>query len=95
MCTLGYPLSSKNEIEHGISDFEKTDIPNFPIKENYLNKNEDLPELLRGKTRELDENPITILQEFRCKNIGEIIIGHFNINSLHNKFDALESIIKG
>ena len=69
-------------------------MPNIPIKGNYLNTNEDLPELSYGKTRELDENPITILTEIRCKNIGEVIIGHLNINSLLNRFDALESIIK-
>ena len=34
------------------------------------------------------------MQEIRCKNIGKIIIGHLNVNSLRNKFDALESIIK-
>ena len=93
VCTLGYPISSKNVIAHGISVSEKT-MPNIPIKGNYLYKNEDLPELLHGKTQEQDENPRLILQEIRCKNIGKIIIGHLNVNSLHNKFDALESIIK-
>ena len=93
VCTQGYPISSKNVITHGISVSEKT-MPNIPIKGNYLYKNEDLPELLHGKTREQDENPRLILQEIRCKNIGKIIIGHLNVNSLRNKFDALESIIK-
>ena len=59
-----------------------------------MNKDGDLPELLDGKTREVDENPLTTLQEIRCKNRGKIIIGHLNINSLRNKFDALKCMIK-
>ena len=50
--------------------------------------------MLHSKTRELDENPISILQEIRNTNIRKIIIGHLNVNSLRNKFDALKSIIK-
>ena len=81
VCTPGYPLSNKNGTEHGASDSEKTDMPNIPIKGNYLNINEDLPEL--------HEKPISILQKMRCKNIGKIIIGHLNVNFQNNKFDAL------
>ena len=38
---------------------------------------------------------ISILDELRKKNLGRIIIGHLNINSLRNKFDELKSIIHG
>ena len=47
-----------------------------------------MPKMLLDKTRELDENPTSILQEIRSTNIGKIIIGHLNANSLRNKFDA-------
>ena len=40
-----------------------------------------------------DKNPNSILIELRSKNRGIIVIGHLNINSLRNKFDALEYII--
>ena len=38
---------------------------------------------------------ISILSKIRLKHTSNVIIGHLNINSLTNKFDALEYIIKG
>ena len=37
---------------------------------------------------------VDILNEIRIKNTKNIIIGHVNINTLKNKFDALKLIIK-
>ena len=45
--------------------------------------------LLEGK------DPLLILNELRNKNPGRIIIGHLNINSLRNEFDAMKSMIHG
>ena len=39
--------------------------------------------------------PLSILDELRKKNLGRIIIGHLNINSLRNKFDEMKSMIQG
>ena len=39
--------------------------------------------------------PLSILDELRKKNLGKIIIGHLNINSLRNKFDEMKSMIQG
>ena len=36
-----------------------------------------------------------ILTELRKNNVGRVIIGHLNINSLRNKFEALKSLIQG
>ena len=39
-------------------------------------------------------NDATVLNDIRKKYVNQIIIGHLNINSLANKFDALNVIIK-
>ena len=53
---------------------------------------------LCGKTSNVtiaNNNDIyTILNDIRVQNIHRIIIGHLNINSIRNKFDALSDIIK-
>ena len=55
------------------------------------NENEDSPQTntLKG------DDPISILNELRNNNFVKIIIGHLNINSLRNKFEALKSMIQG
>ena len=40
-------------------------------------------------------NPNIILSELRKNNVGGLIIGHLNINSLRNKFEALKFLIQG
>ena len=61
---------------------------NIPKKGNDLNDDDDLPKLLDGNWMEI------LCQLYRkLTNIAKIIIGHLNVNSLRNKFDALESII--
>ena len=40
------------------------------------------------------DDPHIILNKIRAKNNERIIIGHININSLENKFESLESLIK-
>ena len=42
---------------------------------------------------EIDTDPYLGLDEIRRKNIGRVVIGHLNINSLRNKFKALKSLI--
>ena len=53
---------------------------------------------LCGKTSNVtianNKDIYTILNEIRVQNIHRIIIGHLNINSIRNKFDALSDIIK-
>ena len=39
-------------------------------------------------------NQINTLQEIKIKNANRSIIGHLNVNSLRNKFEMLEEIIK-
>ena len=34
------------------------------------------------------------LHEIRIKNANRLIIGHLNVNSLRNKFEMLEELIK-
>ena len=44
--------------------------------------------------QEIDTDPYLGLDEIRKKNIGRVVIGHLNINSLRNKFEALKSLIE-
>ena len=39
-------------------------------------------------------NQMNTLHEIRIKKANRVIIGHLNINSLQNKFEMLEEIIK-
>ena len=39
-------------------------------------------------------NRMNILHEIRIKNANRLIIGHLNVNSLRNKFEMLEELIK-
>ena len=47
--------------------------------------------LNKDSTDSYEEN----LKDIRKKNLWNIVIGHFNINSLRNKFDLLVEQIKG
>ena len=38
---------------------------------------------------------IKSLKDIRLKNVGKIVIGHLNINSIRQKFDSLIEIIAG
>ena len=40
-------------------------------------------------------DPNVILSDLRKRNVGRLIIGHLNINSFHNKFQALKGLFKG
>ena len=39
-------------------------------------------------------NQINTFHEIRIKNANRLIIGHLNVNSLRNKFELLEELIK-
>ena len=41
------------------------------------------------------ESPYSILQRLRVKNIGRILIGHINLNSIRHKFHTISDLIKG
>ena len=42
-----------------------------------------------------NNDPYKILKSIRVSNVDRLIIGHLNINSLRNKFEALKIITKG
>ena len=42
-----------------------------------------------------DISPYNVLKNIRVSNINRLVIGHLNINSLRNKFEALKSIVSG
>ena len=48
-----------------------------------------------SSNNEITNTNITILNEIRKKYVNNVVIGHLNINSLPNKFDALKVIIEG
>ena len=87
MCTQRNPNC---EAEHGISDPVIQVAPTISTKGN----SEEVPKSPHNMTYKVNHNPNSILKEFRSKNRGSITIGHLNINSIRNKFDALECMIK-
>ena len=34
------------------------------------------------------------MRDLKLKNMNRLVIGHLNINSLHNKFDSLKLLVK-
>ena len=40
------------------------------------------------------QSPLSLLKKIRLKNVGRLIIASLNINSIANKFDRLEEIVK-
>ena len=71
-------------------------IENSPIYNNLS----DISENNFNDTSEYDvvvqheDDPFTILKDFRIKNINRLIIGHLNIKRIEGKFAALKEIIQ-
>ena len=42
----------------------------------------------------ISRNQMNTLHEIRIKNANRLIIGHLNVNSLRNRFEMLEELIK-
>ena len=42
----------------------------------------------------LDDNADEILRHLKLKSVNRLVMGHFNINSLLNKFDSLKLLVK-
>ena len=51
-------------------------------------------DILRTSNFDTTNNAIWVLNKIRKKYVKNVVIGHLNINSLANKFDALTLIIK-
>ena len=66
-----------------------------------ISKFSELSFLDSSKNNIIDENktensdPFNTLKSIRLSNIHRLIIGHLNINSLRNKFEALKYIVSG
>ena len=78
------PLVSKGNDTGETSENRRTPV-NFTPKHNISIKEPYTPQT---------HDPDKILQELRVKYTNNVVIGHLNINSLANKFDALSLIIK-
>ena len=61
-----------------------------------VSSSESSPFLNTENTENRDNiDPNQKLRELKKNNFGRLIIGHLNINSLRNKFEALKTIVKG
>ena len=48
----------------------------------------------QSENQNLDDNADEILPHLKLKSVNRLVIGHFNINSLRNKFDSLKLLVK-
>ena len=62
-------------------------------RDGYPDQN-TLPNIDLLPERRDQTGPLKILQDAKLKNVNRLVIGHLNINSLRNKFDALQMLIK-
>ena len=92
MCNRGFPHNdwvNKNDFRIFLSD----DNANLA---NHITGNSDSFEISYDCiTCEEYSDPNVILDNLRKKNFGRLTIGHLNINSLRDKFEASKSLIQG
>ena len=93
MCTLGHPQIMKNTPSN---HDPKSDLNNCL----QTNVNSRVENQIKSKTLpnnvipEDNDDPRISLEKLRKKNLGRIIIGHLNVNSLRNKFDTLRDMLQ-
>ena len=79
-----------------------TPTPNDMLGDNIIPSINDISQIDIDITDEIDyhdnsgegDTPDFLLNNLRLKNVERLIIGHLNINSIRNKFEALKQIIK-
>ena len=54
-----------------------------------------IPSMHDSSDFNVNSDPFKTLKRIRVSNVNRLIIGHLNINSLRNKFEALKLIVKG
>ena len=59
-----------------------------------INVSDDLHDSA-GISLQVQDNPTSLLNELRIKNLNRVIIGHLNLNSIRNKIEILSSIVVG
>ena len=87
MCTPTGPsndsyLIGNNTISSSTDDISLLD---FMDNDDYNDSNSSISD---------GETPYILLNDLRLKHLDRLIIGHLNINSIRNKFEALKKIIK-
>ena len=61
-------------------------------KEIDYNDNNNLNTSSTGEKCEENSNPLRNLRNLALKNLGKIIIGHLNVNSIRNKINVLKAM---
>ena len=87
---LGKESLSVLQTENNINNLDK--IHSINSDQYYLDSSKISS--LNESTNE-NSDPIKTLRSIRLSNINRLIIGHLNINSLRNKFEALKYIVCG
>ena len=91
MCNQGYPRYNSGEMNvYTIS--RSNDNANLTT---HIGNSESFDILYENITCEENSDPNGKLDNLRKNNLGRLITGHLNINSLRNKFEALKSLIQG
>ena len=62
---------------------------------NQITKESNLSSSTKNLDLNRNFNTFPLVQVYRLKNPKNVIIGHLNVNSLQNKFTAVEELIKG
>ena len=91
MCNQGYPRYNSGEMNDSTIS-RSNDNANLTTHKGNSESSDILYDNITGKE---NSDPNGKLDNLRKNNHGRLIIGHLNINSLRNKFEALKSLIQG
>ena len=106
MCATNNPFQETGEsrspsvhnlstpILSAISDIAGTDDSTYHKDAGDHTGNDSTSTDSTGEGTQNSPNALQVLNEMRMKYVNNVLIGHLNINSLANKFDALSEIVK-
>ena len=94
MCNLKSLVTSNDQHHSENDDAINGSIPelNSSLKEIDYNENNNLNTSSTDDKCDDNSNPLRKLRDLALKNLGKIIIGHLNINSVRNKINVLKAM---
>ena len=91
---MNYPNSHQINVTKNLEPVFSKIITGKPLV-NQITKESNLSSNTKNLDLNWDFNTFLLVQAHRLKNPKNVIMGHLNVNSLRNKFTAVEELIKG
>ena len=91
---MNYPNSHQINVTKNLEPVFSKIITGKPLV-NQITKESNLSSNTKNLDLNWNFNTFLLVQAHRLKNPKNVIMGHLNVNSLRNKFTAVEELIKG